>query len=399
MTVMIGIGPHKRSHTAVALDEHDTVLDELRIDADARQVTRLLGWAAGWPERIWAIENANGLGWLLSRQLLEAGEQVRDVPASLSAQVRKLSSSGHKTDAHDARSTAIAGRHARRLRTVVPDGTPQVLGLILERRWRIVTTRQRVLIGIHEQLVKLIPGGVARNLSANKTAAALRKIRPTDPVAAMRRTTIVELLAELRSLDRKRKTIDAELTRALNDYGTCLTNIDGIGPVAAATIISIVGDVRRFPNADHFASFTGTAPVAASSGEVVRYRLNLGGQREMNKVLHIAARVQSNMPNSDGRVYIHRKLAEGKPAPRPPARSSATWPTSSTERCRPISRHEKCPGRTARPRRSGRSRQDTEPGNHQVTSPDQSTVTSARRDVTRHRATDRCARTSPPPGA
>jgi hypothetical protein len=97
MTVMIGIDPHKRSHTAVALDEHDTVLDELRIDADARQVARLLGWAAGWPERIWAIENANGLGLLLSRQLLAAGEQVRDVPASLSAQVRKLSGSGHKT--------------------------------------------------------------------------------------------------------------------------------------------------------------------------------------------------------------------------------------------------------------------------------------------------------------
>jgi transposase len=312
MTVMIGIDPHKRSHTAVALDEHDAVLDELRLDADVRQIARLLGWAAGWPQRIWAIENANGLGWLLSRQLLEAGEQVRDVPASLSAQVRKLSGSGHKTDAHDARSTAIAGRHARRLREVVPDGTPQVLGLILARRWRIVSTRQRTLVAIHEQLVKLIPGGVARNLSANKTAAVLRKIRPTDPVAAMRRHTVVELLAELRTLDRKCKVLDAELKRALDDYGTCLTDVDGIGPVAAATIISIVGDIRRFPTAGHFASFTGTAPVAASSGEVVRYRLNLGGQREMNKVLHVAARGQSNMPNSDGRVYIHRKLAEGK---------------------------------------------------------------------------------------
>jgi transposase len=312
MTVMIGIDPHKRSHTAAALDEHDAVLDELRIGAHARQVERLLAWAERWPQRIWAIENANGLGWLLSRQLLEAGEQVRDVPATLSAQVRKLSGSRHKTDAHDARSTAIAGRHARRLRTVVPDGTPQVLGLILERRWRIVTTRQRVLVGIHEQLVKLVPGGVARQLSANKTAAVLRTIRPTDPVGAMRRKVVVELLAELRTLDRKRKLLDAELGQALDDYGTRLTNIDGIGPVAAATIISIVGDVRRFPNADHFASFTGTAPVAASSGEVVRYRLNLGGQRQINKVLHIAARVQTQLPHSAGRAYVHRKLAEGK---------------------------------------------------------------------------------------
>jgi transposase len=177
-----------------------------------------------------AVENANGLGWLLSRQLLEADEQVRDVPAALSAQVRKLSGSGHKTDAHDARSTAVAGRHARRLRTVVPDGTPQVLGLLLERRARVVSTRQRVLVGIHEQLVKLVPGGVPRHLSAHKTAAALRKIRPTDPVGAMRRRVVVELLAELRSLDRKLKTCDAELGQALADYRTCLTGIDGIGP-------------------------------------------------------------------------------------------------------------------------------------------------------------------------
>jgi transposase len=160
---------------------------------------------------------------------------------------------------------------------VVPDGTPQVLGLILARRWRIVTTRKRTLVAIHEQLVKLVPGGVARQLSANKTAAVLRRIRPTDPVAAMRRHTVVELLAELRSPDRKRKTINTELTRALDGYGTCLTDIVGIGPVAAATIISIVGDIRRFPTADHFASFTGTAPIAASSGEVVRYASTSAG--------------------------------------------------------------------------------------------------------------------------
>ena len=62
MTVVIGVDPHKRSHTAVALDEHDEVLDELRVIAERRQVDRLLAWAGRWPDRLWAIENANGLG-------------------------------------------------------------------------------------------------------------------------------------------------------------------------------------------------------------------------------------------------------------------------------------------------------------------------------------------------
>ena len=312
MTVMIGIDPHKRSHTAVALDEHDDVLDQIRVDADPRQVRRLLDWAARWPDRVWAIENANGLGWLLSRQLVDVGEQVRDVPATLSAQVRKLSGSRHKTDAHDARSTAVAGRHARVLRQVVPDGAPQLLGLLIERRWQIVSARQKTLVRIHEQLVKLVPGGYPKRLSADKVARLLRTIRPSDAVGQARRDIVKQLLAELRVLDRKCKTINAELDRALDDYGTCLTEIDGIGRVAAATIIAIVGDVRRFPTGGHFASFTGTAPVAASSGDTVRYRLNLGGQRQMNKVLHTAAKVQAAMPNSAGRTYIHRRLAEGR---------------------------------------------------------------------------------------
>ena len=312
MTVVIGVDPHKRSHTAVALDEHDEVLDELRVIAERRQVDRLLAWAGRWPDRLWAIENANGLGWLLSRQLVEAGEEVRDVPPKLSAQVRKLSGSGHKTDAHDARSTAIAGRRAAVLRPVVPDGAPQLLGLLVERRWHIVDTRQKTLVRIHEQLVRLQPGGYSKQLSADKVAKLLRSIRPTDDVSAQRRQVVKELLADLRRLDKQRKQINAELDQALDDYGTSLLDIDGIGRVAAATIIAIVGDVRRFPTAAHFASFTGTAPVAASSGDKVRYRLNLEGQRQMNKVLHTAAKVQTGMAGSAGQRYIHRKLAEGK---------------------------------------------------------------------------------------
>lgn len=312
MTVMIGIDPHKRSHTAVALDEHDQILDQLRIDADATQLRRLLAFARRWPERIWAVENANGLGRLLARQLVDADQVVVDVPAKLSARVRTLSGAGHKTDAHDAVSTAIAGRHARVLRPVVADGTPELLGLLIDRRWQIASARQKTLVRIHQQLTDLVPGGVPRHLSADKTARALRTIRPTDAVAARRRQVVVELLAELRVLDRKRKKINAELDQTLADYGTCLTEIDGIGRVAAATIIAIVGDVHRFPTAGHFASFTGTAPIAASSGDVVRYRLNRGGHRQMNKVLHTAAKVQTGMPASAGRDYMHRRLAEGK---------------------------------------------------------------------------------------
>ena len=311
MDVLIGVDPHKHSHTAVALDAGDNVLGELRVDANADQVRRLLSFATTWPHRTWAVENANGLGRLLSRQLVEAGETVVDVPAKLSARVRTLSGAGHKTDAHDARSTAVAGRHARALRPVAADDDTVLLGILLERRWQLVSQRQKTLCRIHDQLIALLPGGARKGLSATKTAQLLRSLRPTDDVSRLRRDIVRDLLGELRTTDRKIKAVNAQLDAALDRYGTTLTDIVGIGPVGAATIIAVVGDPTRFANQSVFASFNGTAPIAASSGDKVRYRLNPGGQRQVNKVLHTAAKTQRRLPGP-GRDYCLRRIAEGK---------------------------------------------------------------------------------------
>jgi transposase len=311
MMVIIGIDPHKRSHTAVALGEDDQVLGELRVVADAKQISRLQRFATPWPERIWAVENANGLGRLLARQLVETGETVIDVPARLSAQVRTLSGAGHKTDAHDAYSTAVACRRAKRLRPVVADGVTVLLGLLIERRHHIVSQRQKTLCRIHDQLIALVPGGSSHHLTATSVAAALRRIRPADDIARERKAIAKELLTELRVLDRQRKDNERRLAEILASCGTTLTEIQGISYVGAATILSIVGDVSRFPTAAAFATFNGTAPIAASSGDKVRYRLNRGGHRALNRVLHTAAKTQQRLPGP-GRDYTQRRLADGK---------------------------------------------------------------------------------------
>lgn len=312
MAVMIGIDPHKRSHTAVALGAADEVLGELRVTADNHQVQRLLSFASPWPDRVWAVENANGLGRLLSRQLVEAGEQVVDVPARLSAQVRALSGGGHKTDAHDARSTAVAGKRADRLRPVTAPDELELLGLLIERRWQVVSARQKTLVRIHEQLTHLMPGGWSGTLSISRISKILRRVKAVDPVDVQRREIVKELLGELRMLDRKRKALNGQLDRALDDYGTTLTQIAGIGRVGAATILATVGDITRFATAARFASYTGTAPIAASSGDRVRHRLNRGGKRQLNKVLHTAAVLQQRMEDHPGQIYVRRRIAEGK---------------------------------------------------------------------------------------
>ncbi len=109
MTVLIGVDPHKGSHTAVAIDRDEAVIDELRVVATVGQVDALLGWAKPLGERTWAVESAGGLGYLLSQQLVAAGETVLDVPATLAARVRVLGTGrSDKNDPNDARSVAIA---------------------------------------------------------------------------------------------------------------------------------------------------------------------------------------------------------------------------------------------------------------------------------------------------
>ena len=128
MAVMIGIDPHKGSHTAVAIGAGEEPLGELRVDACPSQAGTLLGWAAAWPQRTWAVEGAAGLGHLLAQQLVAAGEQVLDVPPKLAARVRLLATGNiNKNDPNDARSVAVAALRSAGVREVRRDDHAAVL--------------------------------------------------------------------------------------------------------------------------------------------------------------------------------------------------------------------------------------------------------------------------------
>ena len=112
--VMIGVDPHKGSHTAVVIGAAEEPLGELRVRASAGQAEKLVAWAAAWPERTWAVEGAAGLGHLLAQQLVAAGERVLDVQPKLASRVRLLQAGDtNKNDPNDARSVAVAALRSR----------------------------------------------------------------------------------------------------------------------------------------------------------------------------------------------------------------------------------------------------------------------------------------------
>jgi transposase len=310
--ITIGIDPHKRTLTAAALDPHSGLLGQQRLAASSQAGRQLLAWAKQWPERRWAVEGASGLGRGIAQLLVAAGEPVLDVPAKLAARARLLSSgSGRKSDLADACSVAAAAIHHRRLRPVALEDHTVVLRLLSDRRDDLVAERTRTLTRLHVLLADLQPGGAARELSAARAAALLRRIHPITVVDVERKRIARELLADVRRLDRQVKMASQAIRTAVRERGTTLTEVYGVGPVLAAKLVGHAGDITRFPDRDHFASYTGTAPVEASSGDVRRHRLNRGGNRQLNTALHLIAVCQIR-DVSPGQAFYQRKLAEAK---------------------------------------------------------------------------------------
>ena len=274
---------------------------------------RLERWAERFPERRWAVENAGGLGRHLAGRLAAAGESVVDVPPKLSARVRMLSSgNARKNDGLDALATALAASRNGRLVEVDAEAASEVLRLLSERREDLVAERTRALNRLHGLLRDLVPGGVAGTLSAHRAARILRGIRPQGGASArLRRRLASEVLRDIRTLDRKIADLNERIEAEVEASGTTLTEIFGVGSILAAKIIGTVGDVARFPTKAHFASYSGTAPVEASSGEVVRHRLSLAGNRRLNNVLHMVAVCQARS-DARGGAYYRKKIAEGK---------------------------------------------------------------------------------------
>jgi transposase len=310
--ITIGIDPHKASLTAVAVDPSGRPLGHRRLVVNAGTLNQLMAWAAGWPTRRFAIEGAYGLGRPIAQQLAAAGERVLDVPATLAVRARLLSTGGgRKTDTADAVSVAQAALHNPMLRVVAAEDQTTILRLLAERRDDLAGERTRILNRLHGLLRDLVPGGAPTDLTAAKAAALLRRVRPVTATAACRRQLARELLGDLRRVDARLADNKAQLQDALAATGSTLPQVHGLGVVVAAKLLGHVGDIRRFPSQDHFASYSATAPLDASSGNQQRHRLNTGGNRQLNAALHLIAVCQARDPGP-GRRYYLRKLSEGK---------------------------------------------------------------------------------------
>lgn len=262
---------------------------------------------------LWAIEGAYGLGAPLAGLLADDGITVWDVPAKLAARVRLLSTGhGRKSDEDDALSVAVVAATSTNLRPAQADPASLELKMLTEYRDDLVRTRTQTVNRLHAIMNLLILAGAPRQLTADTAAKLLRRVHPDDDATVTRRMIAVDLITEIRRLDKRIAAVTERITTQTAATGTTLTAICGIGSLTAARILARTGTIHRFPTDNHFAAYAGVAPREVSSGDVIRHRLSRGGDRQLNYALHVVAITQIAMTAGAGRVFFDRKRREGK---------------------------------------------------------------------------------------
>lgn len=316
--IVIGVDTHKRFHALAAVDGGTgRIRGQREIDADQDGHLTGVRWAAGLDvERVWAIEDCRGVSSRLEQALLAAGERVLRVAPHRMGASRRAEREAGKSDQIDA--MAIA-------RAVLKDGidafpaayldeAAEQIRLLSDHRTNLVASRTTLQNRLRWHLVILCPelersikrGGLSQTSVLDRLDRRLRRL--SGPRARIAR----EQIATIRQHTRRINELHTQLTGLIKIHHPELLREPGCGTICAALIIGHTAGAQRFPTDGHFARHAGAAPIPCSSGQRQRvYRLNRGGDRQLNHALHIIAVTRARTDPATA-AYIQRKLAEGK---------------------------------------------------------------------------------------
>jgi len=307
--VVIGVDSHKRTHTVVAVDEAGRKLAERTAATTADGHLDLLSWSRTWPERTWALEDCRNLTRRLEADLLRAGEPVQRVPTKLMAGARRSAREPGKSDPIDALSVARAALREPDLPVARLDGVERELRLLVDYRDVLISDRTGHQSRLRWFLVELgIPEPPARRLTVPVVLAGvdLGLVGRTEPCARIARDLVARISELTSAIDTLARQI-GELTEVL---APSLLALFGCGSLTAAKLVAETAGISRFRSKAAFAAHTGTAPIPVWSGNLVRHRLNRGGNRQLNAGLHRIAITQLRCP-SLGQTYVAKRIAAG----------------------------------------------------------------------------------------
>jgi transposase len=316
--VLLGIDPHKDTHTVVAVDQTGRQLDQRTVPARTLGHGELVGWArTRWPgpsQRIWAVEDCRHVTGRLERDLLAAGERVVRVPPRLMAGARQAVRTQGKSDPIDALAVARAALREPDLPTAGHDQASWEVKLLVDHREHLVAERTRTINRLRwhlhqldpdlEHATRRLPGPGLGRITARLAQAA------ADAGCVVQVTICQAQVSAIQALSDQIGQLDRQLRQRVARLAPSLLSLPGCGPLTAAKLIAETAGVARFRSEACFAMHAGVAPVPVSSGRTDRHRLSRGGNRQLNAALHRVAITQLRLPGP-GQTYYQRRRAHG----------------------------------------------------------------------------------------
>jgi transposase len=316
--IVIGVDTHKGSHALCAVDQGTGgVRGGREIKADEGGHQAAVRWARGLDgERVWAIEDCRHVSRRLEQALLAAGERVVRVAPKMMGASRQGERERGKSDQIDAQAVAraVVKDGVERFPVAYLDERAMEIRLLSDHREELVKARTRIQNRLRWQLLELCPeleatvkrGQLSHPRALERLDRQLRRLGPSVRLRVAR-----EQLAAIRALTRQADTLESELRELIVAYRPALLEERGCGTLSAALLIGHTAGAERFRSGSSFARQCGAAPVPCSSGKRTRYRLDRGGDRQLNRALHTIAITRARHDPAT-REYLAGKEADGK---------------------------------------------------------------------------------------
>ena len=314
MSVVVGFDSHKDSLAGCAVDDVGRPLCYRSFENTAVGHVGALRWAQSLGVGRVAVEGSGSYGRALALVLCEAGIEVVEVPPQMTARARRGQRSRHKSDPTDALLIARVGAREDDLGRPRPPGAVEDLRALVFYRREQVSSRTQEANRLHADLVLIRPGYQKRIKGRLTRPQALGQVmRLISGDRSTRAQVARDRVATIRRLSGRITALNRQIADLVGATGAqTLTQISGISTTGAGEILAEVGDPHRYATKAKFAAANGTAPLQASSGRISRHRLNRGGNRRLNRTIHIAALTQIRRPGTEGRLYYEKLQARGK---------------------------------------------------------------------------------------
>ena len=315
---VVGVDTHARNHALVVVDTATgQQLGGEQFPATSAGMARAVAWVArntrGDLETLWVIEGIGTYGAHLARAAADAGYEVVEA-ARMNARANRGVGKSDPLDAYRIAAAVLPLNAGQLRRPRKDDGVRAAVRVLVTARDNM-TAERTTAVNALTALVRTVDLGIdaRRPLTAKQIAEISRwRNREEDLATATGRREAVRLAGRVVALDDELKTNQASMTELVKrSHAASLLAKTGIGPVTAAVALATWSHPGRVHSEAAFASLAGVNPIPASSGNTVRHRLNRGGDRRLNKALHMAAIVRMTH-DADTRAYVERRRAEGR---------------------------------------------------------------------------------------